>query len=133
MIVSLVYMAVMIHKIPSACCMVGTAEKAENVQLLSVSSTSKSLLVTLHHSSQMSVIRPFEPTDILNFNAVNADSWTATVRSFLIWPNSADKQYHTGYYSTYAAQWPEFCMTAESAHESGPSIKAYSTSPHVSS
>jgi N-terminal acetyltransferase B complex catalytic subunit len=35
-------------------------------------------------------------------------------------------QYHNGYYSSYAAQWPEFCMTAESAHEAGPSIKAYS-------
>lgn len=27
----------------------------------------------------MSIIRPFEATDILNFNSVNADAWTATV------------------------------------------------------
>jgi hypothetical protein len=29
----------------------------------------------------MSITRPFELTDILRFNQVNADSWTATVRS----------------------------------------------------
>lgn len=28
----------------------------------------------------MSVIRPFDPTDILRFNKVNQDPWTATVR-----------------------------------------------------
>ena len=28
----------------------------------------------------MSILRPFEPTDILHFNNVNADAWTATVR-----------------------------------------------------
>jgi hypothetical protein len=69
----------MIYSLPTDTQAFGTAEKAEKVKLLSGSSTSKSLLVSLHHPSQMSVIRPFEPTDILNFNAVNADSWTATV------------------------------------------------------
>lgn len=30
----------------------------------------------------MSIIRPFEATDVLNFNSVNADAWTATVSGF---------------------------------------------------
>jgi hypothetical protein len=28
----------------------------------------------------MSIIRPFELVDVLHFNEVNADAWTATVR-----------------------------------------------------
>ncbi|WVQ80173.1 hypothetical protein IAT38_002278 [Cryptococcus sp. DSM 104549] len=57
----------------------------------------------------MSIIRPFDPTDVLRFNNVNADSWTAT--------------YHTGYYSSYTSQWPDWCVAVEGAFDS--SIKAY--------
>ncbi|ORY35748.1 N-acetyltransferase [Naematelia encephala] len=61
----------------------------------------------------MSIIRPFDPTDVLKFNAVNADAWTAT--------------YHTGYYASYAAQWPDFCVTVTDTHDD---IKAYMISKH---
>ncbi|GFZ50914.1 hypothetical protein JCM24511_08672 [Saitozyma sp. JCM 24511] len=62
----------------------------------------------------MSVIRPFDPTDILRFNKVNQDPWTAT--------------YHNGYYCSYAAQWPDFCYTAESPCDGG--IDAYMIAKH---
>ncbi|OCF44036.1 n-acetyltransferase 5 [Kwoniella heveanensis CBS 569] len=62
----------------------------------------------------MSIIRPFDPTDILRFNSVNADAWTAT--------------YHNGYYASYAAQWPDFCVTVEGAFDDG--IKAYMIAKH---
>ncbi|WVF67570.1 hypothetical protein IAT40_002328 [Kwoniella sp. CBS 6097] len=62
----------------------------------------------------MSIIRPFDPTDILRFNNVNADAWTAT--------------YHNGYYASYAAQWPDFCVTVQGAFDEG--IKAYMIAKH---
>ncbi|WWC90595.1 uncharacterized protein L201_005531 [Kwoniella dendrophila CBS 6074] len=62
----------------------------------------------------MSIIRPFDPTDILKFNNVNSDAWTAT--------------YHNGYYASYAAQWPDFCVTVEGAFDE--SIKAYMIAKH---
>ncbi|KAK8854690.1 hypothetical protein IAR55_003429 [Kwoniella newhampshirensis] len=57
----------------------------------------------------MSIIRPFDPADILRFNNINADAWTAT--------------YHNGYYASYTAQWPDFCVAVEGAFDS--SLKAY--------
>ncbi|WVN86289.1 uncharacterized protein L203_101452 [Cryptococcus depauperatus CBS 7841] len=57
----------------------------------------------------MSFIRPFDLTDILHFNNVNADPWTAT--------------YHSGYYASYIAQWPDWCVTVRGAFDS--SLKAY--------
>lgn len=80
------------------------------------------------------MIRPFEATDILHFNSVNADAWTATVS--LTAPgrgpdNSLKEQYGCHYYSNYVATWPEMCMVAESAFEAGPSVKAYSASAFV--
>ncbi|TYJ52304.1 hypothetical protein B9479_007090 [Cryptococcus floricola] len=57
----------------------------------------------------MSVIRPFDPTDVLRFNNINQDPWTAT--------------YHNGYYATYALQWPDWCVSVEDAYD--PSLKAY--------
>ncbi|KAK4687025.1 hypothetical protein P7C73_g3107, partial [Tremellales sp. Uapishka_1] len=60
----------------------------------------------------MSIIRPFEATDILRFNNVNCDAWTATVR----------------YYSSYLAQWPDFCLAVEGAFDA--SIKAYMIAKH---
>ncbi|WVR09510.1 hypothetical protein IAU60_006578 [Kwoniella sp. DSM 27419] len=62
----------------------------------------------------MSVIRPFDPTDILRFNNVNADAWTAT--------------YHNGYYASYCAQWPDFCVTVQGAYDEA--IKAYMIAKH---
>ncbi|WVQ95059.1 hypothetical protein IAU59_002151 [Kwoniella sp. CBS 9459] len=62
----------------------------------------------------MSIIRPFDPIDILRFNNVNADAWTAT--------------YHNGYYASYTAQWPDFCVTVEGAFDEG--IKAYMIAKH---
>ncbi|WWC63408.1 uncharacterized protein I303_106008 [Kwoniella dejecticola CBS 10117] len=62
----------------------------------------------------MSMIRPFDPTDILRFNNVNSDAWTAT--------------YHNGYYASYTAQWPDFCVAVEGAFD--PSIKAYMIAKH---
>lgn len=58
----------------------------------------------------MSVIRPFEATDVLRFTAVQADPWTAT--------------YHNGYYSSYLAQWPDFCVAASGAFDND--VGAYS-------
>lgn len=68
----------------------------------------------------MTTLRPFAPTDTLRFNNVNADSWTATVRDgfheLATYTTSEIQlmipQYHTGYYSSYTAQWPNFCVTA---------------------
>ncbi|WWC93478.1 hypothetical protein V866_000313 [Kwoniella sp. B9012] len=62
----------------------------------------------------MSIIRPFDPTDILRFNNVNSDAWTAT--------------YHNGYYASYTAQWPDFCVTVEGAFDD--TIKAYMIAKH---
>ncbi|KGB76389.2 n-acetyltransferase 5 [Cryptococcus deuterogattii R265] len=62
----------------------------------------------------MSVIRPFDPTDILRFNNINADPWTAT--------------YHNGYYASYTAQWPDWCVAVEGAYD--PKLKAYMISKH---
>ncbi|EAL19646.1 hypothetical protein CNBG2740 [Cryptococcus deneoformans B-3501A] len=62
----------------------------------------------------MSVIRPFDPTDILRFNNINADPWTAT--------------YHNGYYASYTAQWPDWCVAVEGAYD--PTLKAYMISKH---
>lgn len=45
------------------------------------------------------MLRPFEATDIFRFNSVNVDAWTAT--------------YHNGYYASYLAQWPDWCIAAE--------------------
>lgn len=61
--------------------------------------------------------------DILRFNNVNADAWTATVSLNNAGEGNTDVQYHTGYYSAYAAEWPDFCVTAEST---GGEITAYS-------
>lgn len=60
----------------------------------------------------MSIIRPFEATDIQKFHTVNADPWTAT--------------YHNGYYAQYLAQWPELCYAAQGAFEDN--VGAYSES-----
>ncbi|WOO76600.1 N-terminal acetyltransferase B complex catalytic subunit naa20 [Vanrija pseudolonga] len=57
----------------------------------------------------MSLIRPFEATDILRFHAVNADPWTAT--------------YHNGYYASYVAQWPDLCYSVEGAFDD--EVRAY--------
>ncbi|KAL1413641.1 N-alpha-acetyltransferase 20 [Vanrija albida] len=57
----------------------------------------------------MSILRPFEATDILRFHAVNADPWTAT--------------YHNGYYASYVAQWPDLCYTVEGAFDD--QVRAY--------
>nr|XP_019011572.1 n-acetyltransferase 5 [Kwoniella pini CBS 10737]OCF50353.1 n-acetyltransferase 5 [Kwoniella pini CBS 10737] len=62
----------------------------------------------------MSIIRPFDPTDILKFNNVNSDAWTAT--------------YHNGYYASYTAQWPDFCLTIEGSFDK--TIKAYMIAKH---
>ncbi|WWD19166.1 hypothetical protein CI109_103624 [Kwoniella shandongensis] len=62
----------------------------------------------------MSIIRPFDPVDILRFNNINADAWTAT--------------YHNGYYASYTAQWPDFCVAVEGAFDSA--LKAYMISKH---
>lgn len=61
-------------------------------------------------SSEMSIIRPFEATDIQKFHTVNADPWTAT--------------YHNGYYAQYFAQWPDLCYAAQGAFEDN--VGAYS-------
>lgn len=58
----------------------------------------------------MSIIRPFEATDIQRFHTVNADPWTAT--------------YHNGYYAQYLAQWPDLCYAAQGTFE--PDVGAYS-------
>lgn len=58
----------------------------------------------------MSIIRPFEATDIQKFHTVNADPWTAT--------------YHNGYYAQYLAQWPDLCYAAQGAFEDN--VGAYS-------
>ncbi|TXT15567.1 hypothetical protein VHUM_00070 [Vanrija humicola] len=57
----------------------------------------------------MSLIRPFEATDILRFHAVNADPWTAT--------------YHNGYYASYVAQWPSLCYSVQGAYDD--EVRAY--------
>lgn len=64
----------------------------------------------------MSLIRPFEATDILRFHAVNADPWTAT--------------YHNGYYASYVAQWPDLCYSVEGAFDG--EVRAYSESTEPS-
>lgn len=78
----------------------------------------------------MTTLRPFQATDVLRFNAVNADAWTATVSCRLLTPlppssfiSQLKGQYHTGYYANYVATWPTFCITAE-----GPrgDVQAYS-------
>jgi N-terminal acetyltransferase B complex catalytic subunit len=61
----------------------------------------------------MSVIRPFEATDVLRFTSVQADPWTAT--------------YHNGYYASYLAQWPDFCVAAAGAFDDN--VGAYSEFP----
>jgi len=61
----------------------------------------------------MSTLRPFEATDILHFNAVNVDAWTAT--------------YSNQYYASYLAQWPEWCIATEDGKGNG-GIGAYSES-----
>lgn len=58
----------------------------------------------------MSIIRPFEATDIQKFHTVNADPWTAT--------------YHNGYYAQYLAQWPDLCYAAQGGFEEN--VGAYS-------
>lgn len=75
----------------------------------------------------MSVIRPFDPTDILRFNNINADPWTATVG--LPYPSNMNvltplAKYHNGYYASYTAQWPDWCVAVEGAYD--PKLKAYS-------
>lgn len=60
----------------------------------------------------MSILRPFDATDVLRFHSVNADLWTAT--------------YHNGYYASYLAQWPDWCIAAQPAF--GDSVGAYSES-----
>lgn len=81
----------------------------------------------LNLSAHMSVIRPFDPTDILRFNNINADPWTATVGfSYL---SNMDMltllvKYHNGYYASYTAQWPDWCVAVEGAYD--PTLKAYS-------
>ena len=75
----------------------------------------------------MSITRPFELIDILKFNQVNADSWTATVRWMKRLDDcdpTTDGQYHNGYYASYLAQWPDFCVVTEGAFDD--SIKSYS-------
>ena len=88
----------------------------------------------------MSIIRPFDPLHILRFNSVNSDAWTATVSTpfsfYRCCPQSPLKlrmtvwidlyQYHNGYYCSYVAQWPDFCVVTEGAFDT--SIKAYSMS-----
>lgn len=75
----------------------------------------------------MSVIRPFDPTDILRFNNINADPWTATV-GFPYLSNmdilTLLVKYHNGYYASYTAQWPDWCVAVEGAYD--PTLKAYS-------
>lgn len=78
-------------------------------------------------SCHMSVIRPFDPTDILRFNNINADPWTATVG--LLCPSNMNvltplTKYHNGYYASYTAQWPDWCVAVEGAYD--PKLKAYS-------
>ncbi|KAE8541834.1 hypothetical protein D1P53_002007 [Cryptococcus gattii VGV] len=79
----------------------------------------------------MSIIRPFDPTDILRFNNINADPWTATVGL----PYSSNMnvltplaKYHNGYYASYTAQWPDWCVAVEGAYD--PKLKAYMISKH---
>ncbi|CAK9781036.1 hypothetical protein CC85DRAFT_282603 [Cutaneotrichosporon oleaginosum] len=62
----------------------------------------------------MSVIRPFEATDVLRFTSVQADPWTAT--------------YHNGYYASYVAQWPDFCVSASGAFDDN--VGAYMIAKH---
>ncbi|KAK1927194.1 putative N-acetyltransferase 5 [Papiliotrema laurentii] len=62
----------------------------------------------------MSITRPFEATDVLKFNQVNADPWTAT--------------YGNGYYASYLAQWPEWCVTTTGAF--GTEIQSYMIAKH---
>uniref|UniRef100_A0A6U1HGY3 N-acetyltransferase domain-containing protein n=1 Tax=Tetraselmis chuii TaxID=63592 RepID=A0A6U1HGY3_9CHLO len=47
----------------------------------------------------MTTIRRFCCDDLLSFNKVNLDVFTET--------------YHLGFYLTYLAKWPEYCLTAE--------------------
>lgn len=79
----------------------------------------------IDRSDHMSIIRPFELDDVIHFNNVNADVWTATVCPQGLLDTYPDvKQYHTGYYCFYLAQWPDFCIATQGAFD--PSIKAYS-------
>ncbi|ORX38399.1 acyl-CoA N-acyltransferase [Kockovaella imperatae] len=62
----------------------------------------------------MSIIRPFELQDVLKFNSINVDAWTAT--------------YHTGYYASYLAQWPDFCVAVQGSFDD--TLAAYLISKH---
>ena len=77
----------------------------------------------------MSVIRPFKMTDLLHFNNVNHDYWTATVRilssPYWLLINTIN-QFHNSYYASYLVQWPDFCMTVEGNFDQD--VKGYSAS-----
>lgn len=54
----------------------------------------------------MATIRPFSLFDMLEYNNINLDILTETVKLFLI-----ISQFGTHFYGKYITKWPEYCIT----------------------
>lgn len=72
----------------------------------------------------MSVIRPFQATDLLRINNVNIDAWTETVSHPITLmcgkktqSSSVFEQYRASFYLEYCATWPDFSCVVTDAKE----------------
>ena len=72
----------------------------------------------------MSIIRPFQATDLLRINNVNIDAWTETASACgaavlrmtrLNVPETLE-QYRASFYLEYCATWPDYSCVVTDAH-----------------